>query len=229
MIATIINALAVLIGTTIGLLLKKYIRPSFKVVVMLSAGLVTLILGLQMALETPQVLVMLFALILGGGLGYALRIEERVLALGTLVSGKGSGDGNAFAYGFLNASLLFCTGAMSIVGAIEAGTTHDYDLILIKSVMDGFMAVVFAATYGPGVYLSSLTVLIYQGFFTYAGAWISPLLGDVGIQALSATGGILLIMLALNLLEIRQCKVGAFLPSLLLVPLLQYGYQFLPL
>ena len=227
MTATIINAIAVLCGTIIGLILKKNISSSFKNIVMLSSGVVTLVLGLQMAFEVPSAIAVLFSLLLGGFTGFALKIEDRIMALGNIIGG--SEGGSDFAKGFLNASLLFCTGSMSIVGAIEAGTTGDYELILIKSIMDGFMAIVFAASYGKGVGASVITILVYQGFFTLLGGWIEPVLGESGIAAMSAAGGFLLIFLALGLLGIKQIQTGNFLPALVFAPLMQYLYSFLPL
>ena len=227
MTATIINAIAVLCGTLIVLILKKNISSSFKNIVMLSSGVVTLVLGLQMAFEVPSAIAVLFSLLLGGFTGFALKIEDRIMALGNIIGG--SEGGSDFGKGFLNASLLFCTGSMSIVGAIEAGTTGDYELILIKSIMDGFMAIVFAASYGKGVGASVITILVYQGFFTLLGGWIEPVLGESGIAAMSAAGGFLLIFLALGLLGIKQIQTGNFLPALVFAPLMQYLYSFLPL
>lgn len=227
MTATIINAIAVLCGTIIGLILKKNISSSFKNIVMLSSGVVTLVLGLQMAFEVPSAIAVLFSLLLGGFTGFALKIEDRIMALGNIIGG--SEGGSDFGKGFLNASLLFCTGSMSIVGAIEAGTTGDYELILIKSMMDGFMAIVFAASYGKGVGASVITIIVYQGFFTLLGGWIEPVLGEAGIAAMSASGGFLLIFLALGLLGIKQIQTGNFLPALVLAPVMQYLYSLLPL
>ena len=130
--------------------------------------------------------------------------------------------------GFLSSSLLFCSGAMSVVGSISAGTSGDYELILIKSVMDGFMAIVLAAAYGKGVFLSALTILLYQGFFTLAGSWLSPALGEEGIAIISAAGGYLLIMLALSLLGLKKIKTGNFLPALVFAPILLYLFTYLP-
>ncbi len=208
-------------------MLKKKISDSFKSVVMVAAGVTTLSLGIGMTLDAPSAIANLFALILGGFAGFYLRIEDRILALGNKIGGQ-QGDSD-FGKGFLNASLLFCTGAMSIVGSINAGTVGDYELILIKSVMDGFMAIVFAASYGLGVFASAITIIVYQGFFTYAGGFLQPLLGETGIGALSSTGGLLLILLALNLLSIKDYKTGNFLPALILAPFTQYLYSLLPL
>ena len=231
MTATFINAFAVILGGLLGLLLKKKISSSFKDIVMMAAGVTTLVLGIDMALEAPSSIANLFALIIGGFIGFALRIEDRVLSLGDRIErlgGKKSSGGD-FAKGFLNSSLLFCTGAMSIVGSIQAGTSGNWELILIKSVMDGFMAIVFASTYGLGVFASAVTIIIYQGFFTLAGAYIEPILGTEGINAMASTGGLLLIFLALSLLNLKDCRTGNFLPALILAPLMQYLYSLLPL
>lgn len=228
MIATIINAIAVILGAFLGLFFKSKISDEFKTIVMTSSGLITLALGLDMAFDSPDTLASLFALIFGGFAGTALRIEDRVLSLGEKFAPKGEKD-MSFGTAFLNSSLLFCSGAMSIVGSINAGTVGDYDLILIKSVMDGFMAIVFAAAYGKGVFLSAVTIIIYQGFFTLAGGFLSPILGEDGIAIISAVGGYLLVMLALSLLELKKVKTGNFLPALVFAPILLYLFSFLPI
>jgi uncharacterized membrane protein YqgA involved in biofilm formation len=226
MLVTIINAISVIVGALVGLLMKKHVSDKFQSVVMTSAGVVTLILGIEMAMADLSVLALLFSLILGGFIGSALKLEERIEGIGNKFAREG--EDSSFGKGFLNSSILFCSGAMSIVGSINAGTTGDSSLILIKSVMDGFMAVVFAATYGRGVLLSSVAILIYQGFFVLAGSFISPLLGEAGIAYIAASGGFLLIMLALGLLGIKEIKTAYFLPSLALSPLLGYLFGLLP-
>lgn len=226
MFATYINCLAVIIGSLFGLLLKNRLKSSYKEVVFTSSGLITLVIGISMAMQTGSFLILIFATILGGFVGYALAIEEGVLALGTWMEsklGKKGGDEQAaenFALGFFNASLLFCSGAMTVVGSIQAGTTGDYQLLLVKSVMDGCMAIIFSAVYGPGVMASALVILVYQGFFTLAGGFISPILGESGITELSAVGGVLLMMIGLGLLDIRKSKTGNFLPAMVIAPVL---------
>ncbi|HHT80065.1 MAG: DUF554 domain-containing protein [Sphaerochaeta sp.] len=226
MFATYINCLSVIIGSLIGLLLKNRLKSSYREVVFTSSGLVTLVIGISMAMQTGSFLILIFSTVLGGFVGYALSIEDGVLSLGAWVEsklGKKNGDEQAsknFALGFLNASLLFCSGAMTVVGSIQAGTTGDYQLLLVKSVMDGCMAIIFSAVYGPGVMASALVILVYQGFFTLAGGFISPILGESGIAELSAVGGVLLMMIGLGLLDIRKSKTGNFLPAMLIAPVL---------
>lgn len=217
MFVTLINALAVVLGTIFGLLLKKSLPSSFKSIVMTSSGLVTIVLGLSMAGSANSTLGVLFALILGGFIGFWIKIEERIESFGNRFQKEG--EEGSFGLAFLNSSVLFCSGAMSVVGSINAGTTGDGSLILIKSVMDGFMAIVFAATYGKGVMLSALTVLIYQGFFVLAGSAISPILGESGINDIASAGGYLLLMIGLSLLDIRKTKTANFLPALVFAPI----------
>lgn len=214
MVDTLVNCFAVIIGTTIGLCVKKRISSSFERVVTESAGVVTLVLGLQMALSDPPILAVLFSLIVGGFIGNAIRLEDRVVALGNKFSSSSS-----FGLGFLTSSLLFCSGAMSIVGSIEIGSGGDGHLILVKSAMDGFMAIVLGSTYGVGVYLSALTILLYQGMFVLAGAWLEGVLGSLGISALSSVGGCLLIFISLSLMKIKDVKTGNFVPALLVAPI----------
>lgn len=226
MVATIINCMTVIIGSLIGLVFHARIKDSIKEVVFLSSGFISLIVGLKMALGAQSFLIMLFAIGLGGIIGYTIGIEEAILKLGAFFErvvsrGKkpqGHSGSRDFALGFLNASVLFCVGAMTIVGAIKAGAEGDYELILIKSVMDGFMAIMFTAAYGIGVIFSAVTILVYQGGFTLAGTWLAPHIGETGLVELSAVGGVLVVMIGLNLLKLREIKTSNFIPALLLVP-----------
>lgn len=225
MLVTLINSISVIIGAFFGILLKDRISDTFKTVVMTAAGLVTFVMGIDMANTELSVISILFAFILGGFLGFWIRIDERVENFGNKFR-KDESDAS-FGYGFLSSSILFCSGAMSIVGSINVGTTGDGSLILIKSVMDGFMAVVFAAAYGKGVFLSSISVLIYQGFFVLSASFISPILGEDGIGYISAVGGYLLVMISLGLLNIKQIKTANFLPAIILAPVLGRVLTFL--
>lgn len=226
MIATYFNALMIILGSLLGLLLKNKLKNSYQEVVFTSSGLVTLVIGFSMAMKTGSYLILLFSVVIGGFIGYALGIEDAVLGLGSWMERRLS-RGNSteqsarnFALGFLNASLLFCSGAMTVVGSIQAGTTGDYQLILVKSIMDGCMAIIFTTAYGIGVMASALFVLLYQGFFTLAGGFLAPILGETGIQELAAVGGVLLLMIGFSLLDIRKSKTGNFLPAMVIAPVL---------
>ena len=221
MLAVFINCGAVIIGSLIGILVGKHVKDSFKEIVFSCSGLVTIVMGIQMALGSTNFLVMLIALLLGGAVGYLLKIEDRIYSLGEKMGKATHSEGTQnFAKGFLTASVLFCSGAMAVVGSIQAGTTGEMTTILIKSVMDGCMAVVFASIYGIGVMFSFLFILVYQGFFTLAGGWLQPVLGEVGIAELSAEGGVLLLMIGLGLLKIKEFKTANFIPALVFAPVL---------
>ncbi len=221
MIATIINCITVFIGSLIGIFVKNHISKEFKHIVESAAGLVTLLIGISMGLETGSYVVLLFSIIIGGLIGYTLKIHEGIYNFGNSIEKMtfNKGEGDTFAKGFLNASVLFCSGAMSILGPIQAGTLQDYQLLLVKSFLDGSMAIVFAATYGIGVMFSIIVILVYQGFFTVLGFLISPMLGDSGINELSAVGGVMILMIAFNLLDIKKFKTANYLPSLILAPI----------
>ncbi len=228
MTVVLINCFSVIVGSLFGLLLGKKLNEDFKTVVFSCSGIITLVMGIDMALKSTNYLVLLISLLLGGGIGYLLKIEDGVLSLGNKLeklTSRKEGRSSDFARGFLNASVLFCSGSMSVVGSIQAGTTGEMQTILIKSVMDGCMAVVFASIYGIGVMFSILCIFVYQGFFTLAGSWIEPILGNTGIVELSAAGGILLIMIGLGLLKIKEFKNANYLPALLFAPALAIAVQ----
>ena len=225
MIGTLINSAAIILGSLIGLIFKRFIPASFRMIIMTATGAITLVLGISMAMEGEASLPLLFALMFGGFLGFALRIEDRILALGDKLKGKS--EGSEFAEGFLVSSVLFCSGAMGVVGSIQSGTTGDYQLLIIKSVMDGMIAIAFAAMYGKGVIFSSFAVLIYQGFFTLSASFLSSHLGESGIGYISSVGGYLLVILSLNLLDIKNLKTGNFLPSIVLAPVFGWVYSLI--
>ena len=180
MIATVVNALAVVLGSLVGLLLHGKIRDSFKTIVHIGAGITTMVIAVQMALSSSRIVLLALSLLIGGILGEWWGIEDGILPLGetlkrTFARKDSRGD---FAYGFLNASVLFCVGAMALIGSFKAGAEGDYGLILTKSVMDGFMAIVFTAAFGIGVAFSALPVLVYQGALTLAAVWLKPLVTE---------------------------------------------------
>lgn len=220
MIAVFINCIAVVAGSIMGLLIGKKLNDDFKTVVFSCSGLITVVMGIQMALDSTNFLALLIALLLGGFIGYLLKIEDSVLSLGDKLSKLTKSSSGGFAQGFMNASVLFCSGAMAVVGSIQAGTTGEIQTILIKSVMDGCMAIVFTTVYGIGVMFSALTIFVYQGFFTVAGAYLEPLMGNIGITELSAAGGILLMMIGFSLIKVKEFKTANYLPALVFAPVL---------
>ena len=204
----------------IGLLLRKNMSPKIKEVVYIGAGLISLAIGMQMTFESQRIVYMALAVILGGMLGTAWNIEGGIMNFGGWLQrtfAKNAESGSSFAQGFLDASVLFCVGALTIVGAIKAGAEGNFDLILMKSVLDGFMAIMFTAAMGIGVMFSVITILAYQGGLTLLAGVIGPLIGELGLAEISGAGGILILMIGMNLLKLHDIKTGNFLPALLVV------------
>lgn len=229
MIATFINALAIILGSSIGLALRGKIHDHYKDVVFTALGLFTLLLGLNMAQSDCNGLYMVFSLVLGGLLGTWWKLEDRILSLGHFVRKflpAHIGD-KGFAAGFLDASVLFCVGAMTIVGAFKAGIEHDYQILLLKSVMDGFAAILMASVLGWGVLFSSITILVTQGSLTLLAVWVEPYIHEEIITMVSAVGGVLIMMIALNLLNIKKIKTANFIPALILIAVFAFADPWL--
>ena len=231
MIATIINCVTVFVGALIGILLHAKISEDFKETVFTSVGLFTLIIGISMALKAERVVYLALSLVLGGMLGNALDIEGKILAFGEFLKrrfARGGEGRHDFAYGFLNASVLFCVGAMTLVGAFKAGAEGDYTLILTKSVMDGFMAILLTAAMGIGVAFSIITILVYQGGLTLLAVVVKPLVTPLVLSELTGVGGALVMMIGLNLLHLKKIKTGNFIMALVVVLVFIAAEPYLP-
>ena len=241
MTGTIINIGTVLIGGLIGLLVGARFSDRVRDTVISVLGLFTLAVGILTFLEGvnvegEQILIPLVSLLIGGMLGEWWRIEARLQDLGaTLEKRFAGGDGevtqeNQFIRGFLTASLLFCVGPMTILGSIQDGLTGDYELLAIKSVLDGFAAMALASTFGVGVLFSVLVVLVVQGGLTLLASQLQIFFTEVMIAELSVVGGILLLAIAIgSLLELRPIRTGNLLPALLVAPVLVIALAFLGL
>jgi uncharacterized protein len=225
MIGTLLNIATVLIGGMIGLLFGARIPDTLKETVIAGMGLFTGAMGLQMFLDTENALIVLGALLIGTLLGEWWRIEDGLQRLGEFLEQKFSreaDDGsNNFVRGFLTASLLFCVGPMTILGSIQDGLTGDYNLLAVKSVLDGFASMAFASTLGIGVMFSTIVILVYQGGISLLAAQFDALVTPSMMNELTATGGVILLGLAISsLLEIKKIRVGNMLPALAIAPLI---------
>jgi uncharacterized membrane protein YqgA involved in biofilm formation len=223
---TFINVATVLLGTLVGTLVGSRLAPSVQQRVLAGLGLVTLVLGVDLALSWRDTspLYVLGGVLLGGLVGEAIGIEARLQCLGDRLQARtaGADEGSTVSEAFFTASLLFCVGPLTIVGAIQDGLTGDYEALATKALLDGFAAVAIAASLGPGVAWSALTILLIQGGISLgAGAFDSILAeGSEALAALTSAGGILIIGIALKLLDVRDVKVGNFLPALVIAPAL---------
>jgi uncharacterized membrane protein YqgA involved in biofilm formation len=241
MTGTIINVVAILIGGGLGVVLGGRLPERLRQTVMSGLGLFTFAIGLQMFLKTQNSLIVLGSVLVGILLGEWWQVEEGLRRLGRWLEarvspGKKGENGsqaeasadaasedanqNRFVRGFFTSSLLFCVGPIAILGSIQDGLSGNYQLLAVKSVLDGFAAVAFASSLGIGVLFSSLPILVYQGGMSLLAAQIQPLVSQAMMNEMTATGGVLLMAIAIgNLLEIRPIRSGNFLPALLIAPL----------
>ena len=230
-LGTLINVLAIVAGSGLGLLFKRGISERFRQIMTQACGLAVVFIGLGGALEmmlsveegalvSGGGMLIVFSLLLGGLCGELINIEKRLDGLGEKIKGKvkAKGDGQ-FVEGFVTASLVVCVGAMAICGPIDEALTGDSTTLIIKSVLDFIIVMVFASVYGVGVIFSSLAVFVYQGFFTVFGTLISGFMSDALITSLSGIGSILIFAVGVNLIRPKTIRVGNFLPALL-VPVL---------
>jgi len=230
MLAAVINALAVVIGSIIGLILRKGIKERYQQIIFAASGVTSLTIGIQMVLKTNHLLAFAIALILGGLIGTWLNIEGAIMSFGERLKKRfdKKSEGSTFALGFLNASVLYCAGAMAIIGSFKAGTEGDYSIILTKSVLDGFMSIIFAGAMGPGVAFSALSILVYQGLLTIVSVWVKPFVTEIMLAEITGIGGALVLMIGLGLLDIKKLKTGDFLPALVVTVLLVLAFPYVP-
>lgn len=212
---TIVNVIAVLIGSSVGLILNKKFPEKISKIAFQGIGLFTIVLGMKMALEINNLMIMIFSILLGGITGEFLNIEENTEKLSEKLKSKLKTNNEKFTEGLLTAFLLFCMGSMTVLGAFEEGLGKGSDLLMAKSVLDGFASIALSATLGVGVIFSVIPLLIYQGGLTLLASFASNYLSNNVVNEMSAVGGLLLLGLGLNILQIKKIKVLNLLPALL--------------
>lgn len=221
MIGTLLNVATVLIGGGLGTLLGQSLPERVRQTVMHGLGLVTLAVGLRMALSTANVLIVMGSILLGGILGEWWRIEDGLQALGDRLQERMKvGSTGTLAQGFVTASLIFCVGPMTVLGSIRDGMLGDYSLLAIKSLLDGFASLALASSLGIGVLFSAVTVLVVQGGIALLAKLAQFSMSEPMITEMSATGGVIIMGIGLILLDIKRIRVGSFLPAILIAPLI---------
>ena len=234
MLATVINVILVLIGSAAGLLFKNFISDKLTAALTRALGLCVLGIGISSLTGTRDMLCVIVCMVTGTAIGHAVDIERRLEGAGDFLKArlvKGN-DRSRFTEGFVTAFLLYCVGAMSITGSIEAGLNHNYKIIISKGVLDGVTSVSFAATMGIGVAFSVVPMLLYQGGITLLAGWAGPYLPEAVITEMTAVGGALIVALAVNTLELgrEKIKVGNMLPAMFLpiayIPLAEWLSDF---
>ena len=217
---TLVNVAAILAGAGLGLVLRLGISESCKRTILQAMGLAVLFIGIRMSLASQNSIIIVLSLAVGAVLGEMARLEERLDAFGiwlTELVGDRFGD---IGKGFVTASLVYCIGAMAIVGSLQEGLTGDASIIYAKALIDGTVSVIFTASMGIGVMLAAVPVLFYQGAITLAAGSLQTLITDPMLAEVSGVGGVLIIAISLNMLKLTKIKLANLLPGLPLAVLL---------
>lgn len=226
MVGTFVNAAAIIAGSLMGIFLKKGIPERVKNTVVQGIGLSILLIGLQMGLQTKNVLVVIFSLVLGGLFGELIDIEGFLSRLGKrfeLIFRAGGG----FTRAFVSASLIYCVGAMAILGSIEDGLNGNPRILFAKSLLDGTTAIIFSSSMGIGVIFSAVPVFLYQGSITLLAPYLKEFLSASAIAEITAVGGLLILAIGLNILGVKEIKVGNLLPAIFFAPFLNLLFTLL--
>ena len=216
-IGSMVNALAVVVGSLIGLGFGSFLPERIKKIIFQVIGLFTLVLGAKMSLETNQFLVLLISLVFGAIIWEALNIEKGLERISNFLKGKFKSKNELFSEGLITAFLLYCIGSMTFVGAIEEGINGDRTLLYTKSLMDGITSILLASSLGAGVLISAIPLLIFQSLLTWGAFYFEAYLPVEMITELSAVGGVLIIAISLNILQIQKIKVSNLLPALFVI------------
>ena len=218
---TVVNAGAILAGATLGLVLRQGLPDKWQETIMHAIGLSVTVIGIQMAMKTNNIIIVIISLVVGAIIGEYFDIDKGLNSFGSWIGGKlTKGDEKSSAsaiigQGFVASSLIYCVGAMAIVGSIQEGLTGDASTLYAKSILDGITAIIFAANMGVGVALSALSVAIYQGTITLLAGSMEAIMSPALLAELTATGGILIIAIGLNMLKLVQIRIANMLPAII--------------
>lgn len=221
LLGTLVNGVCIIIGTLLGKILHR-IPEDMKGTVMKAIGLAVIVLGLQMGLKSENFLIVIISLALGAAWGEWMNLEDRLNALGNWLETKiGSKNETSISQGFVTATLIFVIGAMAVIGALDSGIRGDHDVLLTKSIIDGFTSLILTTTLGIGVMFSAIPVVLYQGiialFATQIHQWVPQELMDAYIVEMTSTGGIMIFAIGLNLLGVTKIRVANLLPGIIVV------------
>ncbi|MBE6686524.1 MAG: DUF554 domain-containing protein [Ruminococcaceae bacterium] len=238
MLGTLVNVAAVIVLGCIGLIFKRAISEKCSDLLMKGIGLCVIYIGISGAINAgadiapsdTNSLITIIAMTIGGIIGHALKLEYRMNRLGERVQERfAKGDSRStVAEGFVTASLIYCVGAMAIVGSLQSGLNGDHDTLFIKSLLDGIMSIILAAQLGFGVLLSAIPVLIYQGAITLCAQWVEPFLNPLVIAEMNCIGYILIIAIGLNIAKITKFKVMNYVPGVIIAGIMAYIINKIP-
>ncbi len=224
MIGTLVNTATVIVGSILGILLKSKLPKKTTDIVFQVMGIFTIYLGLRMALDGVNILLMILSLVIGAVIGQVIGIQALLERVAAYLQTKVGGEGSHFVQGFITATLLFCTGSMVILGAIEEGSGRTPTLYFTKAIMDGTTSIVLAASFGRGVLFSSFVIFFIQGLLTGAVFYFGDFLPEIVITQVGAVGGVILLGLGLTILEIKKLAIANMLPALVVAGVLSYYF-----
>jgi len=224
LLGTIVNTLSIILGSLIGLLCRGKIPEKYAKTIMHAIGLAVVLIGIKTALNTDAILMVIISLAIGSFIGELVRIEDRLDQLGNWIGSQLSKDSSGISKGFVTASLLYCVGAMAIVGSLESGLTGNHQTLFAKSILDGIGSIIFASTLGLGVLFSAVSVFVYQGLITITAFSIKDFLLPDVVAQMSAVGGLLIFAIGISLLEIKKVKIGNMLPAIF-IPLVYQVFK----
>ncbi|HAN19445.1 MAG: hypothetical protein A2X13_02100 [Bacteroidetes bacterium GWC2_33_15] len=224
MTGTLINAGAILVGSIIGISIHSKLPERYSKIVFQSIGLFTLFLGFYMGLKTSNFFLIIISLVVGGIFGEFIYLDQNINRMGDYFKSKLKSGNSKFSEGLITSFLLFCMGSVTILGAIEEGLGGKPNLLLAKSVLDGVSSIALAAAFGFGVAFSIIPLLIYQGGLTLLAMYFGDYFSETIINELTSVGGIMLIGLGINILEIKQLKIINLLPALVVIVVLAYFF-----
>lgn len=229
MFSVLVNTFTVILGSIIGLFCKKGIPQGLSDAVMTGIGLCTLVIGITGVLSGENTLVLILSIVLGVIVGTLLNLDGRVNHAVAHVAGKAAGHGSAaqISQGFITACLMFCIGAMTIVGSLNAGLRGDHQMLLTKSLLDFISSIMLSATLGIGVLFSAVFVLVFQGGLVLLAQYLAPVLSDSVINELTCAGSLMILALGLNIIGVTKIKVINFIPALLFVPFVAIAFSAL--
>ncbi len=222
MLGTIVNGLAIVIGAFIGLILKGSINKKVSDTIMNGLALCVIYIGISGTLKGDNTIIMIISISIGGFIGEIIDIDKKLELLGERIEKRFNKNGGevSVAQGFVTSTLLFCVGAMAIVGSLESGLNGNHNTLYAKSILDGISSIIFSSTLGIGVMLSAIIVFIYQGSITLAASFLSIFLNEVAINNMTAVGSLLIVGLGLNILGVTKIKVSNLLPAIIIAVLL---------
>ena len=224
MIGTIVNALAIIAGSAIGLVFRKGIPKRYNETIIDAIGLTVILIGLKGAFKSDEPLIVILCLAIGTVMGEFIGIEAGLEKFGKWLETRLSKSGGGISRGFVTTSLLYCVGAMATLGSLQSGLTGNHQILFAKSLIDGIGSIIFASSMGIGVMISSLSVFIYQGTITIGASFLESLLVPEVINEMSAVGGLLIMALGISMMDIKTIRVGNMLPSLFL-PIAYYALK----